>query len=557
MDLDRAELGAAEAGDLDVRRHPDAEQPALAGVDPALLLLAGVVDVGDPQRLLEGSAVVAVVVGDARLRRVGERVGRDQVAPTDLLRAQPELQGGDVEDPVERRGGLGPTCPAERADGSGVGHHGDRVETQARDDVGTLRHHVRRSDRKRATEAGVRPALTEDPHPQAGDGAVRGEAELDVLHLATAMHREHRLAPGLGPLHGMAEPAGGERDRCVVGPGAGLAAEGPADVGRDDADVGGVDADRLGEQVTRHVGVLGGDPGLHPVGGGTDQDRVALDRGRGDALVDHPHAGHMVGVDEDVRGILGCALGRDVGADGLELQGGVVGERLLDVGHRRQVVVVDIDQLGGVHRLGPGLGDDEDDRVTDVADLVDGEGCSARLVVDVGETRERLAAEVVGGVDGEHARRGRRLGGVDAGDPGVCERAADEDGVGDAAALEVVHERALTEQELEVFDTADFGSKDRSGHTRQPTPEPATLSGRPTADTRDGPARVGGAVRVVSGRERACSAGRRGLTVGRGLGDVRAGQVGHRPHLGDDQLLAVQAGAVAHAVQLDGPGVAG
>ena len=34
---------------------------------------------------------------------------------------------------------------------------------------------------------------------------------------------------------------------------------------------------------------------------------------------------------------------------------------------------------------------------------------------------------------------------------------------------------------FQIFDTADFGSKDRSGHARKPTPEPATVSGRPPA----------------------------------------------------------------------------
>ena len=62
--------------------------------------------------------------------------------------------------------------------------------------------------------------------------------------------------------------------------------------------------------------------------------------------------------------------GGDVAADRLELQRGVVGERVLHVGDDRQVVVVDVDQLGGVHRLGAGLGDHEGDRVADVADRV-------------------------------------------------------------------------------------------------------------------------------------------------------------------------------------------
>ena len=85
----------------------------------------------------------------------------------------------------------------------------------------------------------------------------------------------------------------------------------------------------------------------------------------------------VVGVVEDVGGVLGRALGGDVGADRLELQRGVVGQRVLDVGDDRQVVVVDVDELGGVHRLGAGLGDHEGDRVADVADLVDRQGRAA------------------------------------------------------------------------------------------------------------------------------------------------------------------------------------
>ncbi len=265
----------------------------------------------------------------------------------------------------------------------------------------------------------------------------------------------------------------------------------------DHADVGGVDADGLGEQVTGHVGVLGGDPCLHAVGGGPDQDRVALDRRGRDALVDHPDAGHVVGVVEHVGGVLGRALGRDVGADRLELQRRVVGEGLLDVGDGRQVVVVDVDQLGGIHRLGAGLGDDEGDGVADVADLVDREGRAPRLVVDVGEAREGLTAQVVGGVDGQHPRRSGRLGRVDPGDPGVPERAAHEDRVGHALVLEVVHERALPEQQLEVLDTADFGSKDRSRHVtslrrnRRPSPVGRPHTSEVNRDALDGPAAAG------------------------------------------------------------------
>ena len=149
---------------------------------------------------------------------------------------------------------------------------------------------------------------------------------------------------------------------------------------------------------------------------------------------------------------------------------GAVGQRLLDVGDGRQVVVVDVDQLGGVHRLRPGLGDDQGDRVAGVAHLVDGQRGRGRLLVDRREARQGVAPEVVGGVDGQHALGGRRRAGVDAGDAGVGEGAADEDRVRHALAVEVVDEGALPEQQLLVLDAADLCSKDRSRHGNDPTP---------------------------------------------------------------------------------------
>jgi hypothetical protein len=255
----------------------------------------------------------------------------------------------------------------------------------------------------------------------------------------------------------------------VVGAAAGLATEGAADVGRHDPHVLGVDTDRLGQQALGHVGVLRGQPGLDAVVGGSHQDRVALDRCGGDPLVDHPYPGDVVGVVEDVGGVLGGALRGDVGADRLELQRSVSGEGGLDVDDGGQVVVVDVDQLGGVHRLCARLGDHQGDRVADVAHLVHGQGGPGRLFVHVGEAGQRPATEVVGGVDGHDALGGSRLAGVDAGDGGVGEGAPDEDRVGDTHAVQVVHEGALPQQQLPVFDAADLGSKDRSRHESHPT----------------------------------------------------------------------------------------
>ena len=88
----------------------------LAGLDAAPLLGARRVDVGDPQRLLERELVVADVVGLAGQGLVGERVLGDQVAAPDLLGQDAELLGGQVDDPLDRGGRLGPAGAAEGAD---------------------------------------------------------------------------------------------------------------------------------------------------------------------------------------------------------------------------------------------------------------------------------------------------------------------------------------------------------------------------------------------------------------------------------------------------------
>ena len=191
----------------------------------------------------------------------GEGVGLDEVAPADLLGRDPELVSGEIHHPLDAGGRLGPPGAAERTDGSGVGHHAERVEPQLGHVVHALGHQVRRADGQRAPEAGVRPALAEHPQPQADDASLGGQAELGELHLPAALHREHRLAAGLGPLDRTAEADRREGDRGVVGADAGLAAEGPAHVRGDHPDVVVGPAQGVGEEVAGHVRVLRGDPG--------------------------------------------------------------------------------------------------------------------------------------------------------------------------------------------------------------------------------------------------------------------------------------------------------
>ena len=84
-------------------------------------------------------------------------------------------------------------------------------------------------------------------------------------------------------------------------------------------------------------------------------------------LVDHPGADDDVGALERVGAVLVAPACCHVGAEALELEGRVVGHRRLDIGDHRQVVVVDVDQLGRVDGQGP-VGDDEGDRAAHEAD---------------------------------------------------------------------------------------------------------------------------------------------------------------------------------------------
>ena len=217
FDPHAAELLAAEAGDLDVRRHADAEQLLLAGLDPTGLLGAQRVHVGQPQRLIQRRLVVADVVGRPGQGLVGERVLRDQVAPPDLLRSEPELDRPQVHQPLEHRRRFRPAGAPEGTVRRRVGHRRDGGVLHLRDLVRALGHDVARSDDQGAAEAGVGAAVADVAGPEPGDPAVPGESQLGELHRGPAVHREHRLAARLGPRHRAPQRPGRGHDGTVGG----------------------------------------------------------------------------------------------------------------------------------------------------------------------------------------------------------------------------------------------------------------------------------------------------------------------------------------------------
>ena len=132
-------------------------------------------------------------------------------------------------------------------------------------------------------------------------------------------------------------------------------------------------------------------------------------------------------------------------------------ERFLGVDDRGKLLVVHLDELGGVLRLRARLGDDDGDSVALVARLVRGERPVhglLRVLGDEPDARER-GRPVVGevgareGVDDALGLAGRRD--VDALDRGVRERAADDRRPHHAGQRQVVDVAGLAGEELRVL----------------------------------------------------------------------------------------------------------
>ena len=126
-----------------------------------------------------------------------------------------------------------------------------------------------------------------------------------------------------------------------------------------------------------------------------------------------------------------------------------------------QRLVVDLDQLGGVERLGLGLGHDQRHRLAGEADLAvgeqrlrrEGEGL-AGLDVGLGIGPQRL--QPVGRHVGrrQHRQHARRAPGgvdVDGADPGMGMRRAQDDGVGQALEPQVVEIGAAAGDEARIL----------------------------------------------------------------------------------------------------------
>ena len=136
-------------------------------------------------------------------------------------------------------------------------------------------------------------------------------------------------------------------------------------------------------------------------------------------------------------------------------------DRVFDIDHRRQRLVVDLDELGGVLGLEQRFGDDKGDALAQGAHFADGEDRAQRAVAlrsahilrhDRRESAKTVGRDIRSGENGEHAGRGLGLGGIDALDAGMGVRRHDHDAMALLRQVDVVDKAAAAGNEAWVLE---------------------------------------------------------------------------------------------------------
>ena len=290
--------------------------------------------------------------------------------------------------------------------------------------------------------------------------------QLDLLHVVPSVRRRLVvLAARLAPLDGSPEPHAAEDGDEVGGVGGDLAAKPAAYLRRDHPDLVFAQPAHERRQEPHDVRILRRVPERQLPGGRgvAGQRRSRLHRVRDQPLLNDAVRHHDLGV---LEGGVDVAtrhhpVERLVARDLLMQLRGARLRRGLRVGHRRQRLVIDLDQLERVLGGVSVLGHDHRDDVADVAHHVLGDAViGGDLQVRVGEQpgaggRLDRAVRVGVGVDGDHPGRRRRRARVDRPDPGVGVRAPEHGGVHHAGQRQVVGVGRRAGDEPRVLPAAD------------------------------------------------------------------------------------------------------
>ena len=418
---------------------PDAAQfsPPPALVAPA----RKPVPIRERQRLFLVRREIAAVVIQRQGGLVGDLLARDQVPRPQLDPIEPEFARRIVDQPLDHISRLGPSGAAIGCGAVRVRHYRqhrnvrrpDIVDAGQGPDIAERREQV-------ALRRDIGADIGQCPDPQRQKPSLRIQSQLGVADvIARVLVGEHRLAAVAHPAHRPAQVFRGEQHEPVLRILPALCPEPAADIAGDDADAAlrhleDARRERLPHAVrVLHVGiqrvaVLAGVPDA--------QGAARLHEMRVDP------ADHVAALD-DMRRLGKGGVGRSPVA-GLEQVRDVVGAFVPDrnfpfgslrrIGHRGQNFVIDIDQLGGVARLRGGLGDDERDRLADIAHPPFGQPAMRppehrRPVRPLPLERHPHRAEpgrrqILAGIDRQHRRRRPRRRQVDRPDARVGVRRA-------------------------------------------------------------------------------------------------------------------------------------
>ena len=349
-----------------------------------------------------------------------------------------------------------------------------------------------RDRRREGREIGAHVGDRIDPERQ--ELAVLVHGELGMARMVAALRvGDEGLRPVGRPFDRPLHLGGGPGDDRLLGIMVDLGAEAAADVRRHDPE--------LMFRQMQHEGAHQQADDMRVLAGGIERvvartavvfadRRARLHRVGDQAVVDQVELGDQLGFGEGGvdRGLVAdLPLVAGVGRRLVEQLGGSRLHRIGRFDRRRQHAVVDLDQLGRVLGLVARLGDDDRDRVADMAHLAPGQHRVRRLdhglamlVGDqpaAGQAADPGGRQIGAGEDRDDAGCRQRLRRVDGAQGRVGVRAPEQIGVGLARTIDVVGIVTLAGQEAEILLAADGGADAARGcgvirHGNLPSPWP-------------------------------------------------------------------------------------
>ena len=241
----KLDLAGAEHGDLDalvrnadrrfqiVRDADAAELAALLRLAPAR---GKALPVGHLDHALHVAGEVAAVVEQPAGGAIGQLLLRDDVLLADAQPVDAELVGGEIDQPLQHQGRLGPAGAAERRGRHGVGHHRAAAHVHQRDVVdrggdaiGVAQRHIGH---------GLAAAGAEVIDVIGGDAAVAGQRQpRGGDEIAAGIIGEEGFRAVVGPFHRPADALRRPQDRGLLGIEIVAQPKAAADVGADEADL--------------------------------------------------------------------------------------------------------------------------------------------------------------------------------------------------------------------------------------------------------------------------------------------------------------------------------